>query len=511
MKFILTVFTCVLLSPMWGQYAYYNEYMLPETGSSYSLPLITNILPHNNDLYLYGINYSTGYNANVTKVNSLGQFYDSLVRPMEIGEFRHIQVQESVIEDEGEYLWAGSGSTLTYPKEHGQIIRYDSDFHETWKYDLPDYQQTYVYASSYVGARKCPDGTFIAAGIIGYENYPGSLPGAVATDIILTKIDWNGNLLWNQTCQLTRDELFLVTQDLASLSDVMVLDNGDIYIWGTFYEQRDPFVLRFSQNGFFLDHLVWGSSTFEDGKPYPVLIGDHQFAVAYNNGISGDELNYQQQIRIGILDGILMQFNWLGTYNYVHRSNGISDFERTSDNGFVLVGCGLTPAGFDPGYMLKVNSTGEVQWYWEYMPQTSWTSMDTYDLETLPDGGFAFVGYIQDNQQYYTPWLVRTNACGELVNNGCVINGVLEEQPATEQAFAPYPNPTSGICNLKGLQDVSSIEVICAMGQLVLRTNISNGQGQVAFDLSSFSAGIYTIRLLDETGLSIGQYPIIKE
>jgi hypothetical protein len=29
--------------------------------------------------------------------------------------------------------------------------------------------------------------------------------------------------------------------------------------------------------------------------------------------------------------------------------------------------------------------------------------------------------------------------------------------------------------------------------------------------LSSFSAGIYTIRPLDETGLSIGQYPIIKE
>jgi Secretion system C-terminal sorting domain len=137
--------------------------------------------------------------------------------------------------------------------------------------------------------------------------------------------------------------------------------------------------------------------------------------------------------------------------------------------------------------------------------------METYDLEVLPDGGFAFIGTTYVFHQYTTPWLVRTNACGELVNNGCVINGVLEEQPATEQAFAPYPNPTSGICNLKGLQDVSCIEVISATGQMVLRTNISNGQGQVAFDLSSFSAGIYTIRLLDETGLSIGQYPIIKE
>jgi Secretion system C-terminal sorting domain len=511
MKFILTILSCVLLSPMWGQYAYYNEYLPFVQGDGFSLPLYTNILPESNDLYLFGLNYSGNYNTSISKVNSLGQFYDTLLRPLAAGDFMAIEGEESIISLNNGFIWSGGAYSTSLPKLHAEIIKYDTDFNVEWKYDYPFAQQESVNASQYIGIRENPDGTYLAAGYIQYDSVLVNSQWTEAADLLLTKISADGDIIWNQVYQITRDELFPVSQPLFFLRDVIVLDTGEIYVWGLLYDQRDPFVIRFNQNGLFLDHLIWGSATFQDGVPYPVLIGDHQFAVAYNNGISGDELNYQQQIRIGILDGILMQFHWLVTYDYVQLTDGISDFERTSDNGYVVFGNGVTPSGFGPAYLLKIDDVGDVQWFWQYMPTTTCTSMFTYDMDALSDGGVAFVGYAYLDHQYYAPWLVRTNACGELINNGCVINGVLEEQSSTEQAFTPYPNPTSGICNLKGLQDVSSIEVICAMGQLVLKTNVANGQGQVALDLASFSAGIYTIRLINEAGLTSGQFPIIKE
>jgi Secretion system C-terminal sorting domain len=498
---------------MWGQYAYYNEYMPLETGSTYSLPLCTNILPVSNDLYLYGLNYSGSYNTSVQKVNSLGQFYDSLVRPLDPGEFKLIESQEAIISIEGGYLWSGGASTSDLPKLHGQIEKFDANFNTVWKYDYPNFQEQWVFGSQYVGIRPCPDGTYIAAGYIQYDSVLVNSQWTEASDLLLTKISSEGEIIWNQIYQITRDELFTVTQPQFFLSDVIVLDNGEIYVWGALYDQQDPFVIRFNQNGLFLDHLIWGSATFQDGVPYPVLIGDHQFAVAYNNGISGDELDWQQQIRIGILDGILMQFHWLGTYNYPHGAVGMSDFEKTTDGGYIVVGSGGTTDTTFPGeaYLLKVNNLGEEQWYYNYYPPVTYNGMETYDLEVLPDGGFAFIGTTYVFHQYTTPWLVRTNACGELVNNGCVINSVLEEQSTTEQAFAPYPNPTSGICNLKGLKDVSSIEIISATGQLVLRTNISSGQSQVALDMTSLSSGVYSLRTLNDRGQRVKQFTIVRE
>lgn len=65
---------------------------------------------------------------------------------------------------------------------------------------------------------------------------------------------------------------------------------------------------------------------------------------------------------------------------------------------------------------------------------------------------------------------------------------------ATDNNLVLYPNPTSGICNLKlkNNETIKTIEVINNLGQKVIKLNAAN-----QFDILNFSAGIYLVRITD--------------
>jgi hypothetical protein len=87
--------------------------------------------------------------------------------------------------------------------------------------------------------------------------------------------------------------------------------------------------------------------------------------------------------------------------------------------------------------------------------------------------------------------------------------GIIENNSA--QVLSIYPNPTSGLCTVIGLEDVSTLEVLNVTGQIVMKTNISRGQSQVSLDMTTLSAGLYSIRLINLDGTAVGQLPLIKE
>lgn len=71
-----------------------------------------------------------------------------------------------------------------------------------------------------------------------------------------------------------------------------------------------------------------------------------------------------------------------------------------------------------------------------------------------------------------------------------------------------FPNPSNGIFAIKGIDGISSIEVVNSLGQTVQSIN-SNINSMVKIDLSN-RKGVYFVKLMDETGDLITKKVIIK-
>jgi hypothetical protein len=65
-----------------------------------------------------------------------------------------------------------------------------------------------------------------------------------------------------------------------------------------------------------------------------------------------------------------------------------------------------------------------------------------------------------------------------------------------------YPNPSNNLVNinLKGFKKDSSIEVYSLLGELVFTENIATGSSVYVLNVSAFNNGLYTLRVLDNSG-----------
>lgn len=71
-----------------------------------------------------------------------------------------------------------------------------------------------------------------------------------------------------------------------------------------------------------------------------------------------------------------------------------------------------------------------------------------------------------------------------------------------------YPNPTTGVFTISGLEKVASLELINSLGQTI-KTIDNNTQSTVSFDLSEKS-GVYIVKVTDHNGRSATQKVIVK-
>lgn len=71
-----------------------------------------------------------------------------------------------------------------------------------------------------------------------------------------------------------------------------------------------------------------------------------------------------------------------------------------------------------------------------------------------------------------------------------------------------YPNPSTGMITISGINGVSSIEVVNSLGQIVYTIN-SNTSSIVKFDLSN-RKGVYFVKLMDKSGILTTKKVIIK-
>ncbi|MGK0308579.1 MAG: hypothetical protein ACI8RP_001542 [Urechidicola sp.] len=163
---------------------------------------------------------------------------------------------------------------------------------------------------------------------------------------------------------------------------------------------------------------------------------------------------------------------------------------RTDDGNFIVFSSTAPPnsALGDNYHLYKVDTDGNVLWEKEH-GQNYHTS--ARNIQTTSDGGFIMTGHINStNSTNDEVYIVKTNDLGEITNTF---------ELGQKESVNIYPNPTNGIVliNLE-LPQVSEVQVRIydITGKEVLTSpKQSIYENQLEFNLSSFSDGVYIVKI----------------
>ena len=120
-----------------------------------------------------------------------------------------------------------------------------------------------------------------------------------------------------------------------------------------------------------------------------------------------------------------------------------------------------------------------------------------FTLEKYPGNTYECVLF-QSYEWWY--WYTNSNLCQEITSQHIVDSYPLDGVAETEDtSFAIYPNPTTGMVNIK-CDESGRINVFNAHGQLLTSQNTNEAE-QISIDLSDFSCGLYLIQFIGQKGM----------
>jgi len=107
-------------------------------------------------------------------------------------------------------------------------------------------------------------------------------------------------------------------------------------------------------------------------------------------------------------------------YGNGSQSTALNILKATSDGGAIYAGqpqFGCPAQNLKScGAIVKVNSSGTVQWANDLLFATSYSSPVTwpFDIQQTTDGGFVLVGYAEAPASIYNPWIAKLSSTGQL-------------------------------------------------------------------------------------------------
>lgn len=501
----------LLSTYMVSQYTYFNNGYLPpypEIGSGGT----TNLFAKGDTLITYGNGpFAEEFAGRVMLyLDSQG----NLVTQLEYGEGDDIHIidySDTVLETDNGYVWAGGN--YWYPI----VLWMNSDFAENYRIEIPELFSDTTRAG-YLTSTILSNGDLICTGKVVYDFIPEA-PGEDTANLILAKYTQNGQAQWFH--EYSAEELGINTELYVSPAifprgGITELTTGEILVFGSVgaTEDLDCYAFKFDSFGNYLDHVKWGNPEYPDGSSWPIRIANDKFLFAYSKFSHMEGSWYMYKPIVGRLDTNDMTIIEFSTLDHPYSYGGITDFEATADGNYILLGTGHEYGGEDHGraYIIKVDPWGNEFWFKEYFPPEPWDTPSAYDLEVTSDGGFAFVGNYHPYDvgiSYYKTWVVKTDACGDLEDNGCA--PVVSTVENKLQDMKAYPNPSSGTVFLDiDNEDAAWLECYDITGKLVYSQTLNASATQYRFDLGNFSNGAYRIRILDSHRTIVTSATIIK-
>src|SRR5215471_2228313 len=107
------------------------------------------------------------------------------------------------------------------------------------------------------------------------------------------------------------------------------------------------------------------------------------------------------------------------SYGNGPQSTALNVLKATSDGGAISAGqpqFGCPAQNLNCGLIVKVDSTGKVQWAKDLLFGTSYSSPVTwpFDIQQTTDGGFVLVDYADAPGSTYNPWIAKLSSIGQL-------------------------------------------------------------------------------------------------
>lgn len=249
--------------------------------------------------------------------------------------------------------------------------------------------------------------------------------------------------------------------------------------------------------GFFNEYFFTGLFNYEVNAVEILPNGNYFFGIT-TDSISGTDHNV-----LGLVYDDLTHVKLLETWSYATGEEICKDV-RFIDNTYAIListnsfGLGGTEAmvhRFDP-------------WGWYYSGYTFGTVEDD-EINALlhnQNGSFTLIGTSQDLYGVSDVWVVNMNAIFDtydILDSELDINSVQEQSSLT--TLECYPNPTNGIVKFKSSGIIQEVYVVDGQGR---KSVLAFTQGQI--DLSSFSAGIYSVIVKGKDNY-LGYFRVVKQ
>jgi hypothetical protein len=236
----------------------------------------------------------------------------------------------------------------------------------------------------------------------------------------------------------------------------------------------------------YIKHTTDYDSTTHDHYPYHAILGS--FVIDLETGDSSDVIMYGDTL----LDP------------------DVKDMVRTPDGGYAILG------GADYGdypityaFICKLDEDRQFEWFKEYTygieePEDG-ALLHPYDLAVTLDGGLIVAGYYEewssDGWNLNSPWVFKTDACGNLDWTDCSPIGVFDRSETLAQLII-YPNPAQDWLQIKVPKNCQSktIRVFDMAGQLHSQLSVRANTSQLQLDISSLPSGLYLLQVESETG-----------
>lgn len=439
---------------------------------------------------------------------------------------------------DGGYVLAGfSDSFGAGPNADFYIIKINNIGDTIWTKTYGTIEEDRAY-----DIQQTMDGGYV---LTGYSDNASSY-----SNVILFKLNSNGNLQWNKTytcsnyeigytVQETNDGGFIIGGRVSVISPfgynvylVKADSNGDT-LWTKQYGTNTEgyCAQQTSDGGYIITGNSYGSSTLLDA--YLVKTnsnGDTLWTKTYG-GTKDDQGNFVQQTSDGgyIITGYTYSFDTLKQV-YLIRTDSNGDtlwskkinalnsawtggkaVQETTDGGFIVAGsfANLINQSNDC-ILIKTNSNGDTLWTKTY----GGTNGDYFEsVQQTTDGGYVMVGRTDSYgiPPYNNVYLVKTDSLG---NTSGPPVGVWEQQEAEAVAgeIAIYPNPFTEQANLVLPNEIETngeaeLVIYDVLGNETARVKITAQRALIQRDNSK--AGLYFCKVVKEnTVVATGKFII---
>jgi len=406
--------------------------------------------------------------------------------------------------------FAYPGGIVPFNENNGMfptLTKFNSVGDTLWKKEYFDASKFY----SADNVIQCTDGGFALVG--------GTSPDSLEYNpqIFVLKVDSLGNEIWyeeygNQTISA---EYGL---SIAETNEGGFIIGG--YKNATISSNPNHYLLAIDSIGNFLWHQTIGNSTFREGAMNVRGLSDGNFICVSGRGIyvENDDTYSQSYIRKINSDGDILWDHYIGP---IDPSSIFLSSEENEDGSIIVHGSTRTQSftnqlGGKVATLTKFSPEGDSLWMREYSYAVEESPEAIVwhrpgDVTTLPDGGYAAVGWVlvSDLPDYPCDspgqdlWVFKTDSMGCLVAGCDTVVGIKEYNETIDQTWFTYgPNPVRNQLTIYltqvgiGLFNEFRFELRNLEGKLIKEFTASkNGGISYILELNDQIPGLYILSL----------------